>query len=390
MVYYGGIGTCILLWALTSAILRPGFYLKGSVNVWLIISLVAYMALMMALTGNHVFIKRHLGLFLIYYFAIIFLFYRRYYPDLLAKLFWVILLIVPVWSILTIRALFTMPFVARLSGERYEPYMLQGIGNYSLVYAMILIGVCTFYAALYGITISYLQRGYLYALSAISVVLAVLAGYTIGLGCLFAAVCVFCVSRKGYVRLTFNSIVLMLLLGSLAFGFGSLVIAPLRSIVVGTPYELKLEDFEGRLSGDASEHDTVTARQDVYETSLESLAEHPVLGTIASKDAAFGNHSTVLDTFSLFGVFIGMANLYVLIFVPYRALTNRKRRFSSIALTTVVIALVFQVFDNSTDAFAVSMFFVFPYVLSLIPPRIEAMSTTRYTARASNRLTRAA
>ena len=99
--------------------------------------------------------------------------------------------------------------------------------------------------------------------------------------------------------------------------------------------------------------------------SLNNCMKNPFFGIVFSKMkmndgyyVGFGQHSHILDTFALYGLFVGFIYFILLIF-PF--INEFKKYNKNIVLLIVsIIMLSIFIFNNGTDAIAFSLFLAFP------------------------------
>jgi hypothetical protein len=75
-------------------------------------------------------------------------------------------------------------------------------------------------------------------------------------------------------------------------------------LVEGTSLGIKHTDIFNTLNGNSSEINTITLRSERYERSLRHFFFNPLIGKLSFDD--LGKHSSILDIFAQFGIFIGI------------------------------------------------------------------------------------
>ena len=80
----------------------------------------------------------------------------------------------------------------------------------------------------------------------------------------------------------------------------------------------------------------------------------------------FGQHSQVLDTFALFGIFIGILQLYIL-FKPFHIyLKDANIYLSSFAEVVVLLFFIQVTINNITPSIGFAVYFIFPTTFNYI------------------------
>lgn len=101
--------------------------------------------------------------------------------------------------------------------------------------------------------------------------------------------------------------------------------------------------------------------------SINTFLKHPFIGALGdaglttSNDlfSGVGQHSYILDTFAIFGVFIGIATLFV-IFIPFR--NQRYTGDKNLRLAMIICVLGLYLFNNATEAIALVIGIVYPFI----------------------------
>ena len=85
-------------------------------------------------------------------------------------------------------------------------------------------------------------------------------------------------------------------------------------LVEGTSLRYKHKDIFDKLKGKSSEISTINDRSERYERSLRHYFFNPLIGTLSFDN--LGKHSNILDIFAQFGIFIGIAFVFLLRQLP--------------------------------------------------------------------------
>ena len=111
---------------------------------------------------------------------------------------------------------------------------------------------------------------------------------------------------------------------------------------------------------------SVDARSETYLDSLKLVYEHPLFGIVLSPlhrvgtgVTGFGQHSQIIDTFALFGLPVGLLQLYLL-YSPLVKFINFRDRTSSISLVIFLVMLILSTFNNLTPSIGFAVYFLYP------------------------------
>jgi len=131
----------------------------------------------------------------------------------------------------------------------------------------------------------------------------------------------------------------------------------------------KLIEFQNYITESNNDFFSLENRLGTYLVSINSFFENFYLGIIVKpltyengfiKD--FGQHSMIFDTFSIYGVLIGLLNLYLII-APFIFLKKRFFSNKKIIFAFFISILIFSFFNNSTINTSFLAFFIFPFML---------------------------
>ena len=133
----------------------------------------------------------------------------------------------------------------------------------------------------------------------------------------------------------------------------------LQSLTEGTTYHLKLQDSIASIRlGEAT--GTTADRVERYYRSMNIFFENPIVGIWSY--APVGKHSLILDTFAQYGIFAGIALIYILLKVPYQILqTHTKNR--TLALTVLILIIALFSLNNINMSYGFMFYIFYPYII---------------------------
>lgn len=280
--------------------------------------------------------------------------------------------------ILTLKGYQRSAFISRAiksSGIESSEILFSGVGGYEFIYFLVFIFsilIFTFRSIDIGKhqKKSQLIMGLLTLLTAYTVVLS---GYTTALFLISLAILFRTLGKtinlSKFIK-TISSIILLFVIFYLGINFF---------------IDIFLVQFEG--SGNANKileilsyinTDTLgessQARVSVYQKSISVFENNPFFGIIflplavnaAGELIAFGQHSQILDTFALFGIVIGLLQLYIYVKPLKDRITVGLKKYDIFAITIMISFLIVTVFNNVTPSIGFAVLFIYPTINEII------------------------
>lgn len=300
-------------------------------------------------------ISRQFQIWIMFFFLLVGESQQRGRSDEARFCFWVILLVLPVWSIATLWGINTIGAdvartISRSSAESRE-LLAQGVGGFAYIYTLVLcIPFLTHLAFRTSSKADIPQsrwkrrasRLLIWANLVLSVLVVLRAGYAIALILTgFAVLCVMLIRSRRSQSLAI-SVSFVGLLVTMAIVSVNPILQSLEGAAAGTEYSAKVRDIRDSLASDESTG-TVEGRTERYLRSLRLFGENPIIGTLTFDDV--GKHSAVLDRFAQYGAVFGFLFLAMLIFVPVRYLRSRQVPIG-LSLSFLVVAIGFPMLNN--------------------------------------------
>lgn len=300
-------------------------------------------------------INRQFQIWIMFFFLLVGESQQRARSDEARFCFWVILLVLPVWSISTLWGINTIGAdvartISRSSAESRE-LLAQGVGGFGFVYTLVLcIPFLTHLAFRTASKTDIPQarwkrrasRLLIWANLVLSVLVVLRAGYAIALILTgFAVLCVMLIRSRRSQSLAI-SVSFVCLLVFMAIVSVNPILQSLEGAATGTEYSAKVRDIRDSLASDESTG-TVEGRTERYLRSLRLFGENPIIGTLTFDDV--GKHSAVLDRFAQYGAVFGFLFLALLMFVPARYLRSRQVPIG-LSLSFLVVAIGFPMLNN--------------------------------------------
>lgn len=263
-----------------------------------------------------------------------------------------------VWSILV-----AIPTIIACSGAPYASrqadvsalYQSMGVGGYMYIYAISLGSVILFAFAinstfskktilLYAIWLLYIVTIYKSNFMT-SVLVAVLGAFC----------CILCKknsAKKKIISILFFSLFIILMSGPIFQYLETLI----RSII---PNSGRIANIFGG-SGDLFQsliNEFIGDRLPTLQSSINAINKHPIAGLVFTELnlISFGQHSTILDTFALWGIPVGCIYLY-LMFKPYFSIKRLKHY--EYTIPNLVSFFILAFFNNIECTSAFVMFYI--------------------------------
>lgn len=345
----------MLLWlaldtlAPRSVLLRPNWPVLGT------IVFVFYTAFMEWLVPDASAINRQFPIWIMLFFLMVGESQRRGRSDEAQFCFWIILLVLPVWSIATLWGINTISgdvsrTISRSSDEARE-LAAQGIGGYGFIYTLVLCLPFLIQLAFRWPHASgeaqprwkrRLKRTLVLGNLALASLLIVRAGYSIALILsAFAALSVLLIRSRRSLPLAMSVCFVGMLVLVASFAVQP-ALRVLQEVVAGTEYSTKVRDIRASLEDDQSTG-TVEGRTERYSRSLGLFVENPVIGTLTFDNV--GKHSAILDRFAQYGFAFGLLFFLLLTHVPFRAARSPLAPIG-LAIAFLIVAIGFPMLNN--------------------------------------------
>lgn len=115
---------------------------------------------------------------------------------------------------------------------------------------------------------------------------------------------------------------------------------------------------------------SIEARNDVFLESIYLFFENPTFGIITEpinrnnygQITGFGQHSQVFDTFALYGLLIGLLQLYIYLKPLIARLKYTRGIVSGFTLAIMIVFLIIITINNATPSVGFAVFFIFPTI----------------------------
>jgi hypothetical protein len=357
----------IFLWFLLEILNPRGIFRRPSKEVIVLFLFLLYTFPLIALTDGIPTFLRFLQFYIVMIFFLIGTSYSRKSFLPFKTLILIQIVLFSIWSLSTYMALEVDSHAARFIGkstQQAKALQEKGVGGFSFVYALLIYVFGLLEMIRYRIRKKKFFRP-LTALMVLSLFLAFIvilkAEYSTAVILLFVTLILYFFHSKSMIKNVF--------LGIFAIGIYVIVTINLTDLLqwlhpytYGTNYYIKIRDLleslqYGEVVGTAAD------RTERYIRSIMLFLENPVSGVLTFWEV--GKHSFILDTFAQFGVFAGVALLYVILRFPlklYRAYPEyRSLSFAMIFLIVALFGL-----NNVAMSYGFMFYIFYPTVLEMM------------------------
>lgn len=379
-----------------------GLLKKYQLYYGILLSYLLYIFVVSIFSGNTILFNRYMNLFILYYFFIVFLESRGnklYKLKDIINLSYVTILCT---LIITIYHVYNNPFIIRSiksSGEYSLEIQKLGVGGYSFVYLIVFFNLIIMYFIFNKdknkIHNKYKKIG-LVLYVCLNIILIMFANYLTALFITFVGLMIllpkFLIKMKYSSWLKIASVIILFsiifwklfIIKTLNFLYITINNLNTKQRILELIISLEKSTISSN-SGGASE------RIYTWSESINSFLSSPFFGISIRKIEfnnggfldGFGQHSFILDTFSLFGVFIGLINIYLILY-PFNILyKNSVDELKPIILVICTSAIYFFLVNNATPSIGYVLYYLFPWLCysyqeQLTAKKVEVNNVKKY------------
>jgi len=373
----------MFLWVVFAAFAHPKFFTQLNIHKFFIFFFILYSVIVPYLFGNSTIGNRYLEQSMILIFYLIYKYNDTYGFNNSSKAIvkWSLPFVV-FTSVVTLKGLINMPYLARSiksSGEETMLLRSQGIGGYELIYFLVFINIILFFIIfnrkkfklnfrnkiivcilfiLFNITVLYSNYFTALLMTIISFIIIMITKNRGVLGKIFLGVI-------GFLFLIFSKNIFVYIT--------NLLIAMLGN---GRTVE-RLIDLQLNIMNYGGGESIFLERMPTIKLSWDAFLHNPILGMVTkpiTNDGSFligfGQHSYFIDTLALYGVFIGLINIFIILFPFFIAFKKNKTLYSlnkAMMISTVILLFM----NNATTSIGFVVYFVYPVINDLLFMRMD-------------------
>lgn len=363
--------------------LYPVPFKKEEIHKHMILFFIIYTFWIPYIFGNVIIGHRYMLNGEVIFFYLIYQYNHSYGYDNSSKL--IIKLSLPFIVYASIKTLFRLisePYLSRSiksHGEYSTMVSLQGVGGYDLIYFLVFIIIFLLFVLLNNgnFKISIWSQVGINLLLFLFITTVIYSNY-------FTALVIIVVSFFTLVILKKRSIfrkTLLTIVGIFTLSQGKWIFTNITNFLIsvlgrGRTAE-RLISLQVNIFGSGGGENLLQDRTGTLNSSWNALLQNPVSGLVTNKIlyqgdylVGFGQHSQVLDTFALYGVFIGLLYIYILM-QPFIRRMGRNSTLSSLNFAILASTLIVFVMNNNTLSIGYGVFFIYPVLYDYLFERLK-------------------
>lgn len=302
-------------------------------------------------------------------FLVIYECHRRRGIHMLRPVFWTVLSLNLVWSLVTIVRMTSQRNVARIvtrSSEEALQLQAEGVGGFALVYfALILVPICV-YLLRHRVASNRISAAVLWVTLVFSVILILKGGYAIATIILVISVPFSLLLDRPTPNSFLRTGALIAFTVPMLFLAAPIAMDYLTDVTRGTMYERKVRDIVFSVQNSDSVG-TVNDRTNRYARTFEAIKSNPVIGVLSRNNV--GKHSAILDRIAEYGMVFGGTFIYLLSAIPVRNMLRKGSLSFGLSVTVGLVALIFASLNNVFPAYGVALFILFPIAVDFVEER---------------------
>lgn len=370
-------------WVFVAFLSNPHFFLGG--NKYFTIAIICFGILIIIpfLISEQSIANRYtsLGLTAMFYWMYS---YNSVYRGLKYNLRIVLISLIPIiyTTLITIGALQINPYASRLVKSSIDENIelaQSGVSGYSLIYAVVIIVVSLIPLIIEKniIKLSKLSKLLILTLLVVFLYLIILSNFFTALIVTFFGI-IFIIVLFRNKRILFLLIPISLIY--LTF-HKEINLTVIDKVIIWVQPEgityIRLQEMKNEITTGTKTF-SVDSRSDTLEGSLDIFMSYPMMGYLASSETDFdlqkiGQHSTVLDTFAMYGIVMGSFFLWIML-LPIKHTISRSNNYK-MKVFGLVIGLIFLfliLFNNLTPSMGYAVFFVYPTIFDYLNHKMYA------------------
>ena len=316
----------MMLWIICVLISNPKFFIHGQLHIKVLMFFMIYTFFLAYILGNGVIGNRYLayGQTLIFYLIYQYNHFYGYDNSSRTIIMWIFPFMI-ITSVITLTRLMENPYLSRImtnSEDLTKELHRQCVGGYEFVFFLAMITVILMFIIFNKKQLKLTSKSWLAFL-----MLLLLFVFTVIFSNYFTAFIIILVSFFILIitkKRNSNRVLVVTALGILLIIQIKHILVSLTNFLINILGSGKTVDriitFQSNLLGNGSGESLLTERMWTFQTSIDAFIHNPLFGVVAkpiefsgSYLVGFGQHSQILDTFSLYGLFIGLLNIYIIV-----------------------------------------------------------------------------
>lgn len=361
---------CAISWLILSFIFCPRFYTQSNIHRYFVIIFYFASIIIPYAFGYPVIAHRYASMAMISLGILFYEFYEE--NNKLNHLKWILFftLILSIWTVAKSLPLLIMnPYIIRSiksSGEITQNLRNQGIGGYSFVYYIVVCSQLIFFLFLKNKGV---KKWSFFSLFIFFAFFIIKSNYFMALFFMVIGIVVmttiFLYSKNVSHKFLLCAFIYTLVI--LFFNFQDVI--NLFGDLFPKRIHRLLSFEEGNLLS-AIVNEFLQDRWPVMKLSINAFMDKPIGGLMLAGDlrvltdgslSGFGQHSHVLDTFALYGLFMGVVNIFVLM-KPFKKNGAFVRYNLTLTLPVMLVSFGLYIFNTATDAIVLAVGIFYPFI----------------------------
>jgi hypothetical protein len=366
----------MLLWFTLVLVVRPTFMFKLSIPMIAMLFFSLYTVIIANLFNNYSIGNRYLGISQIVFYYFAFQFNKRAHrSDLNLKIILYLLPAIIYTTLRTINGLRNNAYASRMiksTGEETVLLLSQDIGGYEFIYFITFLFVFMVIIVL-EIKMSSLHKLSILIFSSLLLYSVILSNYMTSIVLILVTINIYLIFRYlSNLKILFNVFLIIILI----LNAEAILLSILDMAIALFPDGISVSRFQMMQQGLKHNYsiDVYDGRFETLSISISGFINNPIFGNISNVInydgfvTEFGQHSQILDTFSLFGI-IGLVQIYFLI-QPFVRNINKHKATRALSLSILIAVLIINMFNNTAPLIGFAFFFVYPTIEGLLKERL--------------------
>ncbi|TXC82182.1 hypothetical protein FS935_21015 [Metabacillus litoralis] len=243
----------------------------------------------------------------------------------------------------------------------------QGIGGYELVYSLVFLCIILFFIL---VNLKLIKKSMIGPSSVVFILFfltIIFANYFTALLILTLAFATITLMKKWNMLVKFFLIVL----GFIVLVFSKDILILITNWFIsflgnGSTVD-KLLILQSNILGYGGVDNVALNRAMTIETSWHAFLQSPIFGIVIDSIeqtggflSGFGQHSYIMDTFALYGLFIGILNIYILT-QPFLVRMERGNVLVGLNFSVLMSTLILFFMNNATPSIGFAIYFIYPF-----------------------------
>lgn len=370
--YYISMFLSMFLWLFFAALAHPSFFVRLTMHKFIIFFYILYTVTVPYIFGNGIIGNRYLEHSVMLILYLIYMYNNTYgYTNSSKLIIKFSLISMIITSVTTFIGLINNPYLARSiksSGEYTMILRTKGIGGYEFIYMLVFVSIILFFI-LYNKKLFSLKSRFFLIIMLIFILFVmtiIYANYFTAFLMLLASIVLLLVLNNRNILtkvfILFMAIILLIFRKSI---FEYIISSMINFLESGATVEklVKLQAaFLGYNGNDSIFLDRASTILLSWNSFLENLLGGLIVKPIGSSGGflvGFGQHSHFMDTFALYGLVIGILNVYIILY-PFFIRFKENHMLFSLNLSMLMSVLIIFSLNNVTPSIGFVIFFMYP------------------------------